>query len=242
MTLKYQQGARVAEYGTTRIAYTLRRSQRRTLTIEVRPDGSVQVTAPQDAPEHEIRWKVEKRGAWILRQQRELAKLPPPLPARQYVSGESWRYLGRQHRLRILIGEAEGVRVIRGELLVTVSEPQRTEKLLNGWLRNRAEGILAERMAACLERASHFGIRHSGAFSLRKMRTRWGSCTRAGHLTFNPRLVQAPKDCIDYVILHELCHLQEFNHSVAYHRLLERVLPDWKRRRERLNRLVELPQ
>lgn len=232
----------MAEYGTTRIPFSLKRTNRKTLSIEVRPDGSVQVVAPQDTPEHEIRWRVEKRGAWIVRQQRELARLPPPLPPRLHVSGESWRYLGRQHRLRVMPGRPEDVRVTRGELLVTVSSPDRVEKVLGGWLRHRAESVLEGRMAACLERAAHFGIRHSGAFSLRQMRTQWGSCTRSGRLTFNPWLVQAPTECIDYVILHELCHLQEFNHSAAYYRLLGRVLPDWKRRRERLNRLVALPR
>lgn len=235
-------GQRTAEYGTTRIPYTLRRSERRTMSIEVKPDGSVLAVAPIDAPEHEIRWKVEKSGAWILRQQRELAQLPPPLPERQYVSGESWRYLGRQHRLRVIIGTQEGVRVTRGELLVTAKTPERAENVLNSWFRNRAQSLLAERMSVCLERASHYGIEHSGDFALRQMRTQWGSCTKVGKLNFNPRLVQAPKECIDYVILHELCHLREFNHSAAYYRLLGRVLPDWKKRRERLNRLVELPQ
>lgn len=235
-------GGRVAEYGTTRIPYLLKRMERRTLSIEVKPDGTVQVTAPLDAAEHEIRWKVEKRGSWILRQQRELAKLPPPLPERRYVSGESWRYLGRQHRLRVLTGDAEGVRVTRGELLVTTKSPERVPRVLDHWLRARAQAVLTDRMAACLEHAGHFGVQHSGDFSLRLMKTQWGSCTRAGRLTFNPRLIQAPKDCMDYVILHELCHLKEFSHSAAYYQLLGRVLPDWRRRWERLNRLVELPQ
>jgi predicted metal-dependent hydrolase len=72
------------------------------------------------------------------------------------------------------------------------------------------------------------------------MRTHWGSCTRGGHVTLNPLLVQAPKDCIDYVLIHELCHLAEFNHARTYYGLLGRVLPDWKARRSRLNRL-DLP-
>ena len=237
-----REGERVAEYGTTRIPFTLKRTARKTLGIEVGPDGRVQVTAPRDTPEPEIRWRVERRGAWILRQQRDLAKLPPPLPPRQYVSGESWRYLGRQHRLRVLEGEPEGVRVTRGELLVTVGTPERTGKVLGGWLRHRAQEVLAERVAFCLEHARHFGVHHSGEFTLRRMKNQWGSCTRSGHLTFNPLLVQAPRECMDYVILHELCHLREFSHSAAYYRLLARMLPDWKRRRERLNRLVELPE
>ncbi|ADY26630.1 protein of unknown function DUF45 [Deinococcus proteolyticus MRP] len=239
---KGSEGQRTAKYGTARIPYTLKRRARRTLSIEVRPDGSVLAVAPLEAPEDAVELKVVKRGAWILRQQRELAKLPPPLPERRYISGESWRYLGRQHRLRLLTGEQEGVKVVRGELLVTVGTSGRAEQVVERWLRSRAAAVISERMEFCLEHAAHFGISHSGEFSLRRMRTQWGSCTRSGRLTFNPKLVQAPKECVDYVLLHELCHLTEFNHSAAYYQLLGRVLPDWKRRRERLNRLVELPQ
>lgn len=218
------------------------RRERQTLSIQVLADGTVRAVAPMLADEYEIRQRLERRGAWILRQQRELAMLPPPLPARQYVSGEMHRYLGRQHRLRIQVSEGEAVRLTCGELLIQVRAPERTQQVFETWLRLRASAVLTERMAACQERAGHFGIQHSGEFRLRRMTTHWGSCTRVGRLTFNPLLIQAPKECIDYVLLHELCHITEFNHSSAYYSLLSRVLPDWRARRARLNRLVELPK
>ncbi|WP_230287370.1 SprT family zinc-dependent metalloprotease [Deinococcus sp. 12RED42] len=230
----------VAQYGTTPLPYRVERRSRATLSIEVKADGSVLAVAPLDAPEDEIRRRVEKRGAWILRQQRELAVLPPPLPVRRYVSGESHRYLGRQHRLRVVIGETEGVRVTRGELIATVRHPERAEGVVTRWFRQRATAVLTERMQVCLERVAPAGIQHDGTFQLRRMTTRWGSCTRQGRLTFNPLLVQAPKDCIDYVLIHELCHTREFGHSRNYYALLGRILPRWKQVRERLNRVVEL--
>ncbi|WP_075831014.1 M48 family metallopeptidase, partial [Deinococcus marmoris] len=163
-----------------------------------------------------------------------------PLPARRYVSGEGWRYLGRQHRLRVLIGEVEGVRVTRGELLVTVKRQERAETVVTRWMRQRAAAVLTERMQVCLERVAPFSIQHDGAFQLRRMTTRWGSCTRGGRLIFNPLLVQAPKDCIDYVLIHELCHTRDFGHSSSYYALLGRILPGWKQLRSRLNRVVEM--
>ncbi|MFK7602062.1 M48 family metallopeptidase [Deinococcus sp. SM5_A1] len=232
---------RMAEYGLTRIPFQLVRHERRTLSIQVLADGTVRAVAPMLADEYEVRRRLERRGAWILKQQRELATLPPPLPIRHYVSGETHRYLGRQHRLRVQVAEDEGVRLTRGELLVHVRTPERIQRVFETWLRQRASAVLTERMAACQERAGHFGIQHSGEFSLRRMTTRWGSCTREGRLTFNPLLIQAPRECIDYVLLHELCHTAEFSHAPAYYALLGRVLPDWKARRARLNRLVELP-
>ncbi|MFC3833335.1 MULTISPECIES: M48 family metallopeptidase [Deinococcus] len=230
----------VAQYGTTPLAYSVERRPRTTLSIEVKADGSVLAVAPLDAPDGEIRRRVEKRGAWILRQQRELAVLPPPLPARRYVSGESWRYLGRQHRLRVVIGEVEGVRVTRGELLVTVRKQERTEAVVTRWFRERAQAILTERMQVCLERVAPFGIQHDGTFQLRRMTTRWGSCTRNGQIVFNPILIQAPTECIDYAIVHELCHIKEFNHSQKYYLFLKTVEPCWKKLRRKLNYSVEL--
>jgi len=205
---------RVAQYGTTRIAYWLVRRPRKTLSIKVLSDGTVQAAAPLEASETEIERRIAVRGAWILRQ-RELAVLSPPLPARKYLSGESYRYLDRQHRLRLQIRETEGVKITRGELLLTVCSPNRAERLLQGWFRARAQQVIEERMAACLELAAHHGVQHDVAFRLRRMATRWGSCTRTGQLTFNPLLVQAPKECINYVLLHELCHVKEFSHARA---------------------------
>ncbi|WP_119674414.1 M48 family metallopeptidase [Deinococcus sp. RM] len=230
----------VAQYGTTALPYRVERRPRATLSIEVKADGSVLAVAPLDAPDDDIRKRIEKRGAWILRQQRELAVLPPPLPARRYVSGESHRYLGRQHRLRVVTGEQEGVRVTRGELIVTVRHPERAEAVVTRWYRQRAAAVLTERMQVCLDRVAPFGIQHDGTFQLRRMATRWGSCTRQGRLTFNPLLIRAPKECIDYVLIHELCHTREFGHSHSYYALLGRVLPAWKQVRARLNRVVEL--
>lgn len=125
---------------------------------------------------------------------------------------------GRQYRLRVLPGEDVGVRVARGELLLTVRDAGR-----------------AERVSVCLEHVSAFGLRHGGEFTLRRIHTRWGSLSQGGRLTLNPLLIHAPKECMDYVILHELCHLREFNHSGAFYTLLSRVLPDRKKCRERLN-------
>lgn len=124
---------------------------------------------------------------------------------------------------------------------MSVRESGRTERVLKAWLRARAEAVLSERMTHCLEHAARFGIHHDGAFRVRGMRTRWGSCTRNGQLTFNPLLIQAPKDCIDYVLLHELCHTVAFNHSPHFYALLQRVVPEWLKYRRKLNLIVEIP-
>lgn len=165
-------------------------------------------------PELEIPARVARRGAWIVRQLREVAKLPPPLPARRFVSGESWRYLGGS--------------------TVCACFPARTWACgVNCCSRcGTRDGPSGCRCAWSTYRRSACGTVGN---SLRHMHTRWGSLSRSGRLTLNPLLIHAPKECMDYVILHELCHLREFNHSGAFYTLLSRVLPDRKKCRERLN-------
>ena len=115
----------------------------------------------------------------------------------------------------------------------------RVRDVLDAWYRQRAQEVFAERLEACLPRVLIFIKRDSGApppeLALRVMRTRWGSTSPPGRLTLNPKLVQMPKRLVDYVIYHELCHLEEPHHGPGYQALLSRVLPDWQERREALN-------
>lgn len=229
------------QYGTISIPYRLEHRKRRTLGIEVHPDGEVVVLAPTHAALEVVQGQVLKRAAWILRQQREFASYPPPQPERRFVPGETHRYLGRQYRLSVVPGTPEAVKLARGHLNVTTPDPARVSRLLERWLRTRAETIFTERIAVCLERVSGFGIEHSGDFKLKSMTKRWGSCTAGGTVYLNPLLVRAPKECIDYVIVHELVHTVHHHHRREFYALLSRCIPDWRVVRHRLNAMVELP-
>jgi predicted metal-dependent hydrolase len=100
--------------------------------------------------------------------------------------------------------------------------------------------ILGERYQYCLKLIAPYQSEHDHGFELRAMSKRWGSCTPKGKIFLNPLLVSATKDCIDYVIVHELCHLRFPNHSSSFYRLLSRIMPDWIDRKNRLNSRVEL--
>jgi len=231
------------KWGKTEIGFSLHYSDRKTLAIHVHPDGQVSVDAPVSASIEEIYGKVKKRATWILRQQRQFAAYPPALPARRYVTGETHRYLGRQYRLKVLQGEGEQVKLLRGCLQVETRGPddqRRVKALLQAWYREKARLVFTERYEHCRTLVAKFGIRHESGFQLRLMPKRWGSCTRSGNILLNPELVAAPKDCIEYVITHELCHLKEPNHSQAFYRLLTAAMKDWEVRRQRLNEIVEV--
>jgi predicted metal-dependent hydrolase len=225
------------DYGTTQIEYDVCFSRRKTLAIQVYPDQRVSVRAPHGSALDTIATIVGKRAGWIVKQQQRFASYAPPtvLP-REYVSGESYRYLGRQYRLKVLDGTPEQVTLGRTDLFVTVrnKEPQRVQRVLEQWYRTEAHRIFAERLQACFGRVDYLGVPYP-TLSIRRMKTRWGSCGRNGRILLNLRLIQAPIESIDYVVVHELCHLKEHNHSKRYYALLDTAMPDWRERRQRLN-------
>jgi predicted metal-dependent hydrolase len=228
------------QFGTSTIEYELVYSERKTLALHVYPDGSVVVDAPLGTELPSVEAKVQKRSAWILRQQRQFQGYARVVSVpRRYVSGEAYRYLGRQYRLKLVEDEIERVRLSRGYLTVSArhpSEKNHVGELINAWYQSHARRVFAERLAQCYPRVEPLGIMYP-QLVIRDMKARWGSCSEAGRITLNVRLVQVSKDLIDYVVLHELCHLKEHNHSASFYGLLDRVLPDWRIKRERLNKI-----
>ncbi|ANE55318.1 hypothetical protein AYM39_09115 [Methylomonas sp. DH-1] len=235
---------RRVQFGDSQIEYRLQRAERKTLAIHVYPNGSVVVDAPLTANDEAIAAKVKKRARWIFKQQLQFAAYPPELPQRRYVSGESVRYLGRQYRLRVNQASNDQVKLQRGHLNVDVSDAANREKvksLVQAWLRSRADAVFNERYEHCLALVEKLRIYPlQPGFQLRLMSTRWGSCTQSGKIILNPELIAAPKECIDYVITHELCHLKERNHNQAFYKLLASVMKDWEARKTKLNQLVEV--
>ena len=230
----------VVQYGETTIEYELTYAPRKTLGISVLPDLQVMVKAPEGTLLEAIEAKVLKRAPWILKQQRELERYLPHLPPRQYVSGETHRYLGRQYRLKVverLNGTADSVKREPNFIHVCVPDKQDTDHvrdLLDEWYHDHARRIFQEQLAACFPKMEHTSIAYPELI-VRPMRTRWGSCSIQGRITLNVKLVMVPKSYIDYVLFHELCHLVEPYHNAPYYALLDRVLPDWRERRDRLN-------
>lgn len=230
------------QYGTSTIQYRIVRKERRTLAIHVHPDGRVVVDAPKEASAERVAALVSKRGAWVLRQQRELAALPDVAPIKRFLPGESIRYLGRQYRLKLVESSVVRVRAVPGYIEVhspRKPSPAEIGKLVNAWMDDRAREVLRARYTECLASLTRLQLPEANSLRVRRMRTRWGSCSKSRNITLNPELIYAPKDCIDYVITHELCHLREMNHGPRFSRLMDRALPGWKELRVRLNRHLD---
>ncbi len=229
-------------WGRTLIPFSCQFSERKTLAISVHPDLSVSIKAPLETETEVIRARVLKRAAWIQRQWREFELYLPKQPPRRYINGETHRYLGRQYRLRAEVGGVDAVKCLRGYFRVTLRDeptPVLVAKRLNSWYRERARKIFHERLEVCWHKATREGVQKP-PIRIQKMTNRWGSCSKSGRIILNLELIKAPKECIDYVIMHELCHLREQHHGPRFWCLLGKLMPDYAERRRKLNLFADV--
>jgi predicted metal-dependent hydrolase len=207
------------------------------LLIKVHPDCRVVVSAPADADNETVLSAVKKRGRWIYEQLRDFSKQLEFVTPRQYISGESHYYLGKQYLLKVIEAteQVQDVKLLRGRLEVSVRtrSAEKVKALLTEWYKARAKEVFARRLDAMLEQA--LWVTGRPPLRILTMQTQWGSCSPHGRITLNPHLVKAPRECIDYVILHELCHIAEHNHSERFYRLMHQVMPNWEKVKERLD-------
>lgn len=227
--------------GSQAIDYVVVRRPRKTLEIAVEPDASVVVAAPLDASLDAIELRLRRRASWIMRQQRYFSQFLPRTPERRFVAGETHLYRGRQYRLKVVPHVQATVRLLRGFIVVQTHRPEQAEitrELVGGWYRVRAHIKFAERIEVNLARFPEPEAFRPRGLVVRQIKQRWGSMSPSGRLLLNRRLIEAPIDAIDYVITHELCHIAEPHHGAAFYELLDRVLPDWERRKQRLERVM----
>lgn len=226
-------------YGDSVIEFRLERRQRKTMAISVLPDLSVDVVAPVDASLDRVLDKVRKRAPWIRKQLGFFAQFQPRMPERRFVSGETHLYLGRQYKLKVRMGLQQSVKLHRGALLVQSHKPsdaERTRTLVKDWYRGRAHAKFPERIEVCRERFPDPEAYRPAGLVVRHLAQRWGSMTPSGRLILNRSLIRASVDAIDYVVTHELCHLSHPHHGAEFYALLDRVMPDWEKRKAKLER------
>lgn len=229
-------------YGDERITFErVNRQKAGKALIKVHPDCRVQVSAMPDVPDAELVQAAKKRGRWIYEQLRTFRAQLEHVKPREYVSGESHYYLGRQYLLKVMVdpSSVQSVKLYRGKIEVSVRERnvERIKSLLEGWYKEKAKEVFKSRLDAIMTQA--IWIEKAPELRILTMQTQWGSCSPNGRITLNPLLVKAPRECIDYVILHELCHLVEHNHSERFYRLLSQVMPKWEKTKAKLDGMAQ---
>ena len=228
------------KYGSQIISFQLEYRNRKTLEISVFPDMSVKVVAPAKRSYKEIEAKVRKRAAWIIEKRYFFSLYLPKQPAKKFVSGESHFYLGKQYRLKVINSTECKVVLKRGVINVYTENRRDSTKIkmfLDQWHRQRAKIKFTERLKLCYAKVKKYGV-SCPDIQIRKMKKRWGSCSNQRAIILNTELIKAPSHCIDYVIMHEICHLKHFDHGKAFYKLLVKVMPDWEKRKKRLETVL----
>jgi len=225
------------QFGSKTIDFHLEYSDRKSLGITVTPEMEVFVKAPIDTSIEKVKEKIRKKAPWIIKQQSYFLSFQPKTPQRKYISGETHLYLGRQYRLQIQIGNEEGVKLKGKFIEVTAKDKSNVKTLLNNWYLQHARRTFHAIAQPLIDKFKGYNVAPS-SIVLRDMPTRWGSCTPKGKIILNPELIKAPKGCIEYVIIHELCHLIYHDHTQKFIDLQTREMRDWEKWKMKLEKLL----
>ena len=222
------------------IKYNVILSRRRSISITVRPDKSVIVRAPLRTSMRSIEKFVQMKSSWIQKHINSEPRVKLTDPNKDFNDGEFFRFLGREFKIRKIVSVDNFVRLNENLIEVGQTDPgnnNMTRLLISRWYTIKAREIFTERLKEISGKFSEYGFSPTGLV-IRQLKSRWGSCTSKGRITLNSELVKLEPGVIDYVIIHELCHLKYHNHGRDYYNLLERLVPDYKLIRKELRKYI----
>lgn len=225
------------EYGKEIIEFELLQENRKTLSIEVLPTTKIKVKAPENKNKQDILKKVQNKAKWIAKQKRYFVDNYKKPDVKKYISGECFRYLGKQYRLKLILSDKNSVKLKQGYLVVEYSF-KTPEKLINKWYKERALLIYEQELDGCFKQFANYNLQKP-TLKIRKLTKRWGSYNKNSNtIMMNIETIKANKDCIDYVIYHELCHCLYFSHNEEFYNLLESKCKDWNKLKNKLETLT----
>jgi predicted metal-dependent hydrolase len=233
--------ALILELAGAKVPCALIRRPRKSLQLEVLPDMSVQLIAPPLVTVERCQDFLRRKRAWVSSQRKYFSTFHPLTKPRQFVAGETHLFLGRRLRLKVLRKGSRGVRATRTHLEICLggsTDPRLVEAAVRRFYREQAAGIFEARMTGCLSKLGIEAGRGPKTLVIRYYKARWGGMSPKGVLSLNLDLIRAPLECLDYVIIHELCHIRVPNHGPRFWNLLETVLPDWRKRKDKLEHLT----
>lgn len=225
------------------IVYLLERKDVRNLNLRVHKDGSVYVSAHVSVPVKEIDAFVLGKSAYVLSAIDRFHEMDhyKPQPKR-YVSGETFVFLGRSQRLVVEQAAREGVSSDGVYITLQIKDPadfDKKKRLMSCYLSRQCRTVFLEMIDTLYPVFEKYGVAKP-KLCVRDMETRWGSCSvRKGVITLNKRLLEVSRDCIEYVVMHEYCHFLYPNHSKQFYSVLTMLMPDWRLRKETLDKHAE---
>lgn len=223
-------------YGRKKIEAEIIYSNRKTIDLRVFPEGNILITAPLNTSVDVILEKVKPKSKWLMQQQRTFELFRPFTTERIYEPGETHRYLGRQYKLVINKKENGNNEIIlKNGLFSITTKHDNIVDIIQNFYKSKAKIIFADiikNLVLEFPQFNKYEIRVTNRF----MKKRWGSCSMNGNIILNTELVKASKACIEYVILHELCHLIHPNHSKEFYNTLASLMPNWEKLKLKLER------
>lgn len=229
------------QYGNKEIHFEVKHGKRKkTVAIHIDLTAKVKVLAPQGLEGGKIREIVQKKARWILEKQEQIKRRRDSHPAKEYVSGESFPYLGREYRLKIIRSSLEHknrCRLVNERLLVEIDgkaegkeEKTVVKNALMDWYREQAEKKIFER----INYYTRLIGKQPESIKIRNHKRQWGSCSSTGIVRFNWKIIMTPISVLDYVVVHELCHLIYPHHSSQFWNKVQSIIPDYKKKRDLL--------
>ncbi|MBB6713406.1 M48 family metallopeptidase [Clostridium gasigenes] len=230
------------KYGENKITFCIKRKNVKNVNLNIRITGEVIVTAKEEVPLDFIMAFVERKSSWIIKQTKYYKNHESEnISEKEFVSGETIKYLGKQYRLKVFESTEENVKYFRGYIHLYVydkTDYKRKEELLNNWIEGKCAQIFNDIYNKVYPIVRKYNV-PKVEIKIRKMKTRWGSCmAKKEKIILNKDLIKAPKYCIEYVILHELLHLIYKNHNKEFYGFLYVLMPDWKERKRILDEEV----
>lgn len=229
-------------YGNEPITFELIRKDVKHINLTVQPDQNIVVSANDQVDLAEIKTFVQSKGRWIMSKLNYFKRHAPykKIP-REYVSGETFRYLGRQYQLKVIEAKEEYVRFYRGTIEMYVKDTenyQKKKQLLTAWYTKRRKIVFQDALNRMYELVKVYDVAFP-KLAVRKMSLRWGSyLPKDNKIILNKDLIIAPRFCIDYVVLHELLHYKYPDHDFHFFSKLQLLMPDWKERKRILDEEV----
>ncbi|MFV1602337.1 MULTISPECIES: M48 family metallopeptidase [unclassified Phaeobacter] len=231
-------------YGEERIPYAVNPDPKRTtrIAIHVDPDGSVVVDAPPEFEDSRVQSAVQKRARWVIDNVVEARHRFDHVRPKEYVSGEQVLYLGRRYVLKVIQETVDkpSVRLKGNRLVVTTrsGDPEDVRGRMRGWYRVKARDYFARRLTELASRLPWIDAEPS--FRLLNMTRQWGSCSPNGQINLNPNLIKAPRECVEYVLMHELAHLKHHDHGPEFWKLIDHHVPEWNDTKRNLDIMAEV--
>jgi len=226
-------------YGKHKITYTLSRKNVKNINLNLKPNLIVEVSANHKVPIEKIHSFVKRKASWIIKNKEYFMRTFAEIKyEKEYVSGETFKYLGKQYRLKVIKRKDECVKCKQGFFFLYVNDKNNVERksqLIKEWYKEKSLKVFSESLEKIYKIMKKYNI-FKPKILIRIMKARWGSCIESKKtILLNSELIYAPKFCIDYVVLHELIHFKYRTHYKNFYKLMEAIMPDWNKRKEILD-------